>query len=159
MNAEDSALLDRFAGINIWRRGDERAPHKPLLLLYALARLQRGEPRFVSFEELDEHVRHLLMEFGPPRKSFHPEYPFWHLQADGLWEIPQLDELNADLERRSRTNNPPKSVLKKVNAEGGLPAGRSAVLSPAARVPQLTTSTGTARRSSGSPRDSGDTAR
>jgi hypothetical protein len=25
----DDRLLDQFAKINIWRRGDERAPHKP----------------------------------------------------------------------------------------------------------------------------------
>jgi putative restriction endonuclease len=124
----DAEVLDRFANLNIWRRGDERAPHKPLLLLYALARLQRGEPRLVSFEELDEQVRHLLMEFGPPRKSFHPEYPFWHLQSDGLWEIPQLDDLNADLERRSRKNNPPKSQLVRIGAKGGLPADLDAQL-------------------------------
>jgi putative restriction endonuclease len=124
----DEGLLDRFANLNIWRRGDERAPHKPLLILFALARLQRGEPRLVLFQELDEHLKKLLAEFGPPRKSFHPEYPFWHLQSDGLWEIPQIDELNADLGERSRKNNPPKSVLIRSGAEGGLPRELDATL-------------------------------
>ena len=124
----DAEFLDRFANLNIWRRDDERAPHKPLLLLYALARLQRREERLVSFKELDEHVRRLLMEYGPPRKSYHPEYPFWHLRSDGLWEIPQCEALNADLESRSRKNNPPKSVLIREKAEGGLPADLDATL-------------------------------
>jgi putative restriction endonuclease len=61
----------------------------------------------------------LLIDFGPPRKSFHPEYPFWHLLSDGIWAIPQVDELAADLKNRSRQNNPPKSVLIRVGAEGG----------------------------------------
>jgi putative restriction endonuclease len=114
-------IIERFSKITVWKRGGERAPHKPLLILYALARLQRGEPRLAPFEELEEPLRQLLMDYGPPRKSFHPEYPFWHLQSDGLWEIPQVDELRADLERRSRHNNPPRSALLRVGAEGGLP--------------------------------------
>ena len=28
-----------------------------------------------------------LFEFGPSRKSYHPEYPFWRLQNDGIWEV------------------------------------------------------------------------
>jgi hypothetical protein len=29
-------------------------------------------------------------EFGPPRKSPHPELPFCHLQTDRIWEIDEL---------------------------------------------------------------------
>jgi putative restriction endonuclease len=29
----------------------------------------------------------LLQEFGPPRKSDHPEQPFWRLQNDGVWRV------------------------------------------------------------------------
>jgi len=50
----DEILLDRFATINIWRRGEERAPHKPMLLLYALAALQRGEDRLIPFAAIEE---------------------------------------------------------------------------------------------------------
>jgi putative restriction endonuclease len=32
-------IKDRFNAITIWQRGDERAPHKPLLAIYAIARL------------------------------------------------------------------------------------------------------------------------
>jgi len=117
----DQEVLDRFSRITVWKRGGERAPHKPLLILYALARLQRREPRLVHFEELEEPLRKFLIDYGPPRRSFHPEYPFWHLQSDGLWVIPQIDELTADLHGRSRQNNPPRSVLLRVGAEGGLP--------------------------------------
>ena len=35
----------------------------------------------------------LLRKYGKPGRP-HPEYPFWRLQADGLWEIPQRDLLN-----------------------------------------------------------------
>jgi hypothetical protein len=32
----------------VWKRGGERAPHKPLLALYAIGRALRGEPRMMS---------------------------------------------------------------------------------------------------------------
>lgn len=121
MSSDDSQILDRFANLNIWRRGDERAPHKPLLLLWTLARLQRGEPRLAPFEEIEEPLRELLIDFGPPRKSFHPEYPFWHLRSDKIWEIPEGKALEADLDKRSRKNNPPKSMLLQLGTRGGLP--------------------------------------
>ena len=56
----------------MWRRGDERAPHKPLLILYALGRLQTGASRLIPFDELEKPLTRLLEDFGPPRKSVHP---------------------------------------------------------------------------------------
>jgi hypothetical protein len=29
----------------------------------------------------------LLQEFGPPRKAYHPEYSFWFLRSEGIWEV------------------------------------------------------------------------
>jgi putative restriction endonuclease len=62
-----SDLLDRFSGITVWKHGGERAPHKPLLILYALARLQRGEPRPIPFDDIEKDLSDLLQDFGPPR--------------------------------------------------------------------------------------------
>jgi hypothetical protein len=63
---------ERFGSLNVWRRGGERAPHKPLLLLLTLARIARGGDRLVHFGEVEEPLRTLLVEFGPPRKSQNP---------------------------------------------------------------------------------------
>ncbi|HEX9145542.1 MAG TPA: hypothetical protein VGA09_14815 [Candidatus Binatia bacterium] len=73
--------------ITVWKRGGERAPHKPLLALYAIGRLLRGEPRMVAYADVDRDLSKLLMEFGPRRQSYHPEGPFWRLQNDELWEL------------------------------------------------------------------------
>ena len=81
------ALVQKFRDLNVWRRGDERAPHKPLLALYALAQVQSGAERLIPFDQLEGPLERLLEEFGPPRKSPHPELPFFHLQSDGVWEI------------------------------------------------------------------------
>ncbi len=81
-------LLNKINNIRIWQRGDTRAPHKPLLLLYTLARLSRDEPRLMSYEEIREDLRKLLIEFGPFRRTHYPNYPFVKLCNDGdFWEI------------------------------------------------------------------------
>lgn len=35
-------ILRRFENLKVWKRSGEIAPHKPLLVLYALGRWQRG---------------------------------------------------------------------------------------------------------------------
>ena len=106
-----------FEGINVWKRGSQRAPHKPLLLLYALGKCSRGEPREILFSEIDPILRDLLREFGPSRESYHPEYPFWRLQNDGLWLVSQAEKL----EPRKGHTDAKKSELLKYNVTGGFP--------------------------------------
>ncbi len=79
-------LINRFLGIRVWKRGDQRAPHKPLLILFMLSRMLRNEPRMVSYSEVVEPLQRLLDDFGPPRRSS-PAYPFYHLASDGIWEF------------------------------------------------------------------------
>lgn len=80
------AVLRRFDELSIWKQGDQRAPHKPLLVLYALGRWQQGQ-KDVRFRQVEPELTALLREFGPPRRSDHPEQPFWRLQNDGVWTV------------------------------------------------------------------------
>jgi putative restriction endonuclease len=61
-------ILAAFDRINVWSLGAERAPHKPLLVLYALAQLSRGGPNSIAFRDLEFKLTGLLKEFGPPRE-------------------------------------------------------------------------------------------
>ncbi len=63
------SILALFAKLNVWKQGDQRAPHKPLLVLYALGKWNRGETAAISFRDLDPDLTALLKEFGPPRRS------------------------------------------------------------------------------------------
>ncbi|MCE9562118.1 MAG: HNH endonuclease [Planctomycetes bacterium] len=79
-------IFQLFNAINVWKQGDQRAPHKPLLILYALGRWQRGLTD-VTFLEAEPQLTELLQRFGPKRRSDHPEQPFWRLQKDKVWFV------------------------------------------------------------------------
>ncbi|MFC7718821.1 phosphorothioated DNA-binding restriction endonuclease [Nonomuraea recticatena] len=78
--------MERIAGIRRWTRGGERAPHKPLLLLYALGAFQRHGNRPIPFSVAEAELKRLLKEYGPARDTS-PGYPFHHLTSDGLWLV------------------------------------------------------------------------
>ena len=79
-------ILSKFYNLRTWRNGDQRAPHKPFLILYALGKLLNGKELFF-YEEAEEELKELLMEFGPLRSHYSPEYPFWRMQKDGIWNL------------------------------------------------------------------------
>lgn len=79
-------IKSRFENLKIWTRRDERAPHKPLLVLYALGRLRRDGAHWLPYEEVKENLSGLLIEFGPPRPP-KTSFPFLRLANDGIWEL------------------------------------------------------------------------
>ncbi|MFF1601893.1 phosphorothioated DNA-binding restriction endonuclease [Streptomyces mirabilis] len=78
--------LERTAKLRQWTRGGTRAPHKPLLLLYALGRFQRDADSELLYSAVEEDLQRLLTEYGPPNRTT-PAYPFHHLVSDGVWEV------------------------------------------------------------------------
>lgn len=116
-------LRARIRGITLWKRGDERAPHKPLLILYALARFAGGT-RGLSFTQVERPLRDLLDEFGPPGRRHSPQYPFWRLQRDGLWSLKNTE----GLVRRQSNSDPTLTSLRAVDPQGGFPDDVAAAL-------------------------------
>ena len=47
--ASSKSLQQAIANIKIWHKGEQRAPHKPLLLLYVLAGYLNGHPRLFDY--------------------------------------------------------------------------------------------------------------
>jgi len=86
--ASSKTLEQAIANITIWRKGEQRAPHKPLLLLYVLANYQQGHTRLFDYgTEVHGQLLSLLERFGPDRKEHYPNMPFWRLKGDGFWDL------------------------------------------------------------------------
>lgn len=108
-------ILEKFESINVWKSGDIRAPHKPLLILLILGQYQQNKERLISFADIENPLNELLYEFGPFRQSYHPEYPFWRLQGDEIWEIPNSTRIELN-----KSGDPKKSDIIKFSIKGGL---------------------------------------
>ncbi|AWT44769.1 MULTISPECIES: phosphorothioated DNA-binding restriction endonuclease [Streptomyces] len=78
--------LERIATLRQWTRSGTRAPHKPLLVLYALGRFQEDPGSGLRYTAVEQDLQRLLTEYGPPHKTT-PAYPFHHLVSDGVWEV------------------------------------------------------------------------
>jgi putative restriction endonuclease len=66
-----------------------------------LARAEAGLASRMSYEDIREPLTRLLREFGPSRRSYHPENPFWHLQSDGFWVVENADDIPKKKNNRS----------------------------------------------------------
>jgi putative restriction endonuclease len=83
-------VIQSFAHVRRAQNDGRYAPHKPLLLLLALARVQRGEPRLAPFTQMEPTLKTLLAEFGPTNSERRAHLPFWHLKSDdggALWQV------------------------------------------------------------------------
>lgn len=109
-------FLARLDQILVYKKGEQRAPHKPLYLLLCIASLQQGLPRLRPFDEVSLVLGEALRRFGPRVAAVHPEYPFWRLQHDGLSVV----EAEGPLEQRTSNDDPKVSSLRTQNARGGL---------------------------------------
>lgn len=91
-------LLDAIDKLSIWKRGDKRAPHKPLLLLYALAKQVKDPDAEFEFSRIEDDIRKLLNEFYKPLpgRGHNVNDPFWRLQKDGIWQVRQDGEIRLD---------------------------------------------------------------
>lgn len=109
MNEQE--LLDKISAISIWKNGGQRAPHKPLLLLFALAKFQNEHTQSIQYAEVKDALTKLLIEFGPKRKIYHPQEPFVRLSNDGIWEL--NSEIHID------RKNPKNRLLLENDVSGG----------------------------------------
>jgi putative restriction endonuclease len=106
-----------FAKVNSWQQGDKRAPHKPLLILYALGRYSMGEPREIQFTpEFDTKFTQLLREFGTSKSPSNSHHPFWYLRNDCIWK---LSKETGMVSRKGKKNEPLKRELIRYQVSGG----------------------------------------
>ncbi|MBN8476287.1 phosphorothioated DNA-binding restriction endonuclease [Sulfuritalea sp.] len=123
-------ILRTFDRMRVWQRGDQRAVHKPLLVLFALARVGAGDTATIDWNEAEPRLKSLLDEFGPDGSGNSRHHPFWHLQTDGLWRL----EGPPDILSRPPSATPTLGELRSNHVRGGFPPALRADL---LRDPQL----------------------
>lgn len=78
-----AAFLKAVGNLRVWRQAGKRAPHKPLLLLYALGRFQDGQSD-LPFAQVANDLGTLLRDYGPSNPTA-PLSPFYYLEP-ALWD-------------------------------------------------------------------------
>jgi putative restriction endonuclease len=73
-----------------------------LLILMALGEIQRGNTGFIPFTSIEPKLKDLLIDFGPYRKSYHPNFPFTKLPNDGLWQLNEPELINTKQDYTSK---------------------------------------------------------
>lgn len=106
------AVLGQIAGIRRFARNGFVAPNKPLTLLWALGRVEQGEPRLTPYATAERELQPLLDVYGTPGTS--PVHAFWRLQNDGVWEVVASEELVPS----SPSKEPPLAAMR-AHASGG----------------------------------------
>lgn len=90
---KENELISRFENIIVWRNNGSRASHKPLLLLIAIRYAIFDNKQLISYLEIEDELTELLMKYGPQRKTYHTEYPFWRLKNDGIWMVENSEKV------------------------------------------------------------------
>lgn len=88
---------------------DKRAPYKPLLLLWIIARLSNDGGAEVQFKDAESDLRELLGEFRVGRTEPKPHHPFVYLgSSPELWEVTDRD--GNDISKMSKPLNDSRST-------------------------------------------------
>ena len=96
------SFLQEFRSAPVWTSAGQRAPHKALALLYAMSQFQRGHThRLTRYVDAEVKLKYLLDQFGPPRRTHHPEQPVWRLRKNNqtpssIWEVFHDDRVRQD---------------------------------------------------------------
>lgn len=93
-------LLQRFDSIRIFAKGGKVAPHKPLLLLYALSQLKNEKAERIDFNDAEDVVGPLIQTYGPFGGKTTVAYPYARLANDRsqIWWIePHEKNASGDL--------------------------------------------------------------
>lgn len=117
MSMTPQQFLETLGKLEVWGHHQQRAPHKPLLLLLMLGKVKQERRHAMRYSELEPELQALLGKFGPERKNHRAYYPFKRLCNDGdgdLWEVEHTDRI-----RLTSSGNFFETDLREVDPLGG----------------------------------------
>ena len=109
-------IIEKFQELNVRQTKGQYSPHKPLLVLYAIGKLRRGEERLMPYSQVDEDLGKLLQKFGSEAMKEGTNYPFWRLRNDKVWEVTDEDLL---LPLQNSSKDVDRNILLDHNPSGG----------------------------------------
>ena len=74
---DSETIVQEFEKLSLWIKDRVRAPHKLLLILYAIGGLLRGNSRLLPFSDIDNKFGSILSEFGSRQSRQGIQYPYW----------------------------------------------------------------------------------
>jgi putative restriction endonuclease len=86
----EAVVIERLMNLRQHQQDGKRSPHKPLLALLALARIDAVGSSAIPWVEAREQLGNLLIEFGPTSTANAAQsaaYPFTQLRSDDLWVL------------------------------------------------------------------------
>ena len=122
-------IIQKFESLKLWSRHGERAPHKPLLVLYAIRRLLRERIRLIPYTDIEVDLELLLEQFAPRRSNQRVLYPFWLLRNDEVWEVTHADKIGltaskdalvTDLRRYGVSGGFTQEIFGELQSDSGL---------------------------------------
>ena len=110
------SLFQLFDNLNVWRSRNKRAPHKPLLALWAIGQCLEGRERLIKYDSIHKPLLRLLKRFGPLPMQSGPNVPFWRMQKDKIWDVTEAHRIQEGSDGDVRLSD-----LRKFKCRGGFP--------------------------------------
>lgn len=105
----------KLLGMKTAKYGEYITLNKPLLVLYVLSEYKKGHVRMFDYaSEVKPNLKMLLRNYGPARRGYATDMPFWRLRHDEFWDLN-----NAELCSTNGVREPEESELIKFKVSGG----------------------------------------
>ncbi len=114
----DADLVQMVADLRVGGTRERPFRHQAILLLWALGRVARREPRLTHWSAAQAELRDLMRRFGHPDNRPTPEYPFVALAQTPLWDLAGVTSPPP-----SAHGSRPLTWLNAHDPLGGLPIG------------------------------------
>ncbi|MEU9080682.1 HNH endonuclease signature motif containing protein [Kitasatospora sp. NPDC048538] len=113
-------FVRRVGSLRPAMRKNGPAPHRPLLVLWAIGQALAGAPRERSWTETRAAIAPLLEKYGEVRNGAQAaHFPFAALVGDDLWEIEPTG--SGDAADQAKPRRPTLDVLNRFNPKAGFP--------------------------------------
>jgi 5-methylcytosine-specific restriction protein A len=84
---DDLDLVELVAKLRVGGTKDRPFRHQAIVLLWALGRTSRRQPRLVRWSAARDELEELLTRFGLPENDPTPQFPFVALHKSPLWDL------------------------------------------------------------------------